>query len=455
MRPQTKYARSGSLHIAYQISGDGPVDMVWAPGTISHLDLDWELPAKARFIQGLSAFTRLIRFDKRGTGLSDRPLTAATLEERTDDIRAVMDAAKSASATIFGVSEGAQMACVFAATYPQWTRSLIVWGAQARWVQAKDYPWGLTAEGYKRLIEEARENWPSVEYLTGAGAGVARDVDPAVLEWWLRYFQAGASPAAVAALEEMNSQIDIRDILPTIRVPTLVMNITHDPLAHVDAARALAAGIPGARFVEFPGTTHSPFTIPPEPLLAEIRSFVTGAPKAVASNRFLTTLVFLDIVRSTERAAVLGDEAWRDLLERYYALARRELRLLDGVEVDRAGDGLLARFDGPARAIRCAVAIREAARHLGIEIRFGLHSGECEAAGERLVGIAVHIGARIVAAAQPGEVLVSSTVKDLVVGSGIEFQDRGFHVLKGVPGEWRLFSVKADRSASTSSAPVP
>lgn len=447
MRPQTKYARSGDVRIAYQVTGGGSIDFVVAPGTVSHLDLDWENPAKVRFIHGLGAFCRLIRFDKRGTGLSDRPHTVATLEERTDDIRAVMDAAGSERAVIYGASEGSSMACVFAATYPHRTRSLIVWGGQARWVRAEDYPWGLTSTEYERLVAEVRENWPSVEYLTGSGAGLGRDVDPAILEWYLRYSQAAASPSAVAALEEMNAGIDIRDVLPTIRVPTLVLNRTHDPVAHVDAARALAADIPGAQFVEFPGATHSPFAIEPERVLAEIQAFVTGAPAGPATGRFLTTLLFLDIAGSTERAADVGDAIWRDLLERYHGLARRELRLFGGIEVDTAGDGVFARFDGPARAIRCAAAIRDATRELGMQIRCGLHTGECELMEEGLGGLAVHIGARIVATASPGEVLVSNTVKDLVAGSGIEFRDRGAHVLKGVPGKWRLFSLVRDRSA--------
>ncbi len=252
MRPQTRYARSGDVHVAYQVSGEGPIDVVWAPGTASHLDLDWDLPAKARFIEGLSSFCRLIRFDKRGTGLSDRPNTIATLEERTDDIRAVMDAVGSERAAVFGVSEGSSMACVFAAMYPPGTRSLIVWGGQARWVQGEGYPWGLSPAEYRGNIAQIRENWPSVEYITGPGAGLGRDVDPAFLDWFLRYCQAAASPSAVVALEEMNAQIDIRDVLSTIRVPTLVMNRLGDPVAHIEAARDLAARIAGARFVEFP-----------------------------------------------------------------------------------------------------------------------------------------------------------------------------------------------------------
>ena len=441
MQPETKYARSGEIRIAYQVTGEGPADVVWAPGTASHLDLDWDFPAKARFIRSLGSFCRLVRFDKRGTGLSDRPHNVSTLEERTDDVRAVMDAVGSERATVFGVSEGASMTCLFAATYPQRVHSLIVWGGQARWVQAEDYPWGLTPEVYAQMIEDLREHGVTLEYLTGSGAGLGRNVDPGFLDWFLRYCQAAASPSAAAALEEMNGQIDIRSILPTIRVPTLVMNRTEDPAVYIEAARDLAARIPGARFVEFPGATHSMFSIEPERVLAEIEEFVTGTRAAAMADRFLASVLFLDIVGSTERAVQLGDADWRDLLESYRAVVRRQLAAFSGIEVDMAGDGLLARFDGPTRAIRCACAISHAVRSLGIEVRAGLHTGEVERMGDQVRGIAVHIGARVMEQAGPGEVVVSRTVKDLVAGSGIGFADRGPHALKGIAGEWQLFLV--------------
>jgi pimeloyl-ACP methyl ester carboxylesterase len=442
MGPETKYARSGDIYIAYQVTGERPIDVVWAPGTVSHLDLDWDSPARARLIERFSSFCRLIRFDKRGTGLSDRPTDAATLEERTDDIRAVMDACGSERAVIFGVSEGASMACVFAATFPRRTRALIVWGGQARWVRTDDYPWGLTPSESERLIGLVREQWPSVEYLQGPGAGLGRDVDTAVLDWFLRYARASASPSAIVALEQMNAQIDIRDILPTIRVPALVMNRTGDPVADIEAARDLAAHIPGARFLEFPGATHSISAVEPERVLAAIEEFVTGTRAPVAVDRLLATILFIDIVGSTARAAALGDAGWRDLLERFNTLTRHEITAFAGVEVDRAGDGLLAWFDGPGRAIRCAVAIREAVRRFSIDIRAGVHSGECEIVANKLGGIAVHIGARVMERAAPGEILVSSTVKDLVVGSAIAFEDRGYQPMKGIPGEWRVFAVR-------------
>ncbi|HEX4836723.1 MAG TPA: adenylate/guanylate cyclase domain-containing protein [bacterium] len=441
MQPETKYARSGEIRVAYQVTGEGPVDLVWAPGTASHLDLDWDFPAKARFIRSLSSFCRLVRFDKRGTGLSDRPRSVSTLEERTDDIRAVMDAVGSERAALFGVSEGASMACLFAATYPQRVHSLIVWGGQARWVQAEDYPWGLSPKAHAQMIADLRENGVTLEYLTGSGAGLGRRVDPAFLDWFLRYCRSAASPSAAAALEEMNGQIDIRNILPTIRVPTLVMNRTEDPGAHIEAARALAACIPGAKFAEFPGATHSMFSIEPERVLAEIEEFVTGTRAVAMADRFLASVLFLDIVGSTERAAQLGDADWRDLLERYRAVVRRHLAEFDGTEVDMAGDGLFARFDGPTRAIRCACAISRAVRSMGIEVRAGVHTGEVERMGDQVRGIAVHIGARVMERAGPGEVVASRTVKDLVAGAGIRFADRGPHALKGISEEWQLFVV--------------
>lgn len=444
MRPPILYAKSGDVRIGYQVTGTDPVDVVWAPGIMSHLDLDWEFPGKARFIERFSSFCRLIRFDKRGTGLSDRPTAAATLEERIDDIRAVMDAVGSDRAVIFGVAGGAPMACLFAATYPQRTRGLIVWGGQARWVAAEDYPWGPSPNEMERLIADLSEHGPSIAYLTAIGAGLGQTIDPAFLEWHLRYARAAVSPSAAAALERTNAETDIRDILPTIRVPTLVMNRTGDPVARIEAARDLAAHIPGARFVDFPGNTHLPFIGDPDHVLAEIQEFVTGMRGAVAADRFLVTMIFLDVVESTARAAQLGDMAWRDLLHRYYTIARRELADFGGVEVDTAGDGFLARFDGPTRAIRCAVEITQAVRDLGLRIRAGLHTGEVELMQDgKVSGIAVHVGARVAALAGSDEVLVSSTVKDLVAGSGIEFEDRGVHPLKGVPGEWRLFAVKS------------
>jgi class 3 adenylate cyclase/pimeloyl-ACP methyl ester carboxylesterase len=447
--PPVQYADSRGVSIAYQATGTGEVDLVFAPGTASHLDLDWEWPARARFYEDLGRFSRLIRFDKRGTGLSDRPTEAATLEERTDDIRAVMDAAESERAYVMGVSEGGSMACLFAATYPERTRGLLLWGTQARWTQAPDYPWGLDRRENEAMLDLLRAGWPSLEYVLGPGAGIGRDVDPALVEWWMRYLRSAASPSSIVAMEQLNAEIDVRGILPTIRVSTLVMNREGDPVAHVDAARAMAESIPGARFMPLPGNTHSMFMLEPEHVVGEIERFVTGRTAVVETNRVLATILFVDVAASTEHASALGDAAWSDRLSGLYARIEQELAVWSGQEVDRAGDGLLALFDGPTRAIRCASAIETAARPLGLELRAGLHTGEIERRDEVVRGIAVHMAARIAGAAAPGEVLVSSTVHDLVAGSGLRFGDRGLHTLKGIDGPRQLFALEDGQTGST------
>jgi class 3 adenylate cyclase len=426
--------------VAYQILGEGnPIDLVIAPGTVSHLDLDWGNAGHQR----LSSFSRLITFDKRGTGLSDRGVYAATLEERTDDIRAVMDAARSERAFVYGFSEGGSMACVFAATYPERTRGLLLWGTMPRWVSTDDYPWGFDPEEHARIIDEMAAGGATVEYLTGKGAGMGAATE-AELDEALRYFRAAASPTQIAALERMNRDMDIRAILPTIRVPTLVLNRTGDPVAPIDAVREMTARIPGARLIEFPGDTHTISGTPEmEAILDAIEEFVTGERPAPVIDRVLTTVLFIDIAGSTERAAALGDRAWRTLLGDHHRLVRAELGRFHGREIDTAGDGTFATFDGPARAVRCAQAIASALQPLGIGIRAGAHTGEVELDGDDVRGIAVHIGARIAARARPSEVLVSSTVKDLTAGSGIVFADAGEHDLKGVPDRWRLYRVLA------------
>jgi pimeloyl-ACP methyl ester carboxylesterase len=439
MHPETKYARSGDVCIAYQITGDGPVDLVWAPGTMSHLDLDWEIPGRRRLLERLSAICRLIRFDKRGTGLSDRPLRMATLEERTDDIRAVMDAAGINAAHILGGSEGGSMACMFAATYPERTLSLLIWGAQARWIASPDHPWGQTREEHNDMLRMLHDDWPSVEYITGPGAGLGKDVDPTVLQNVTRYMRAAASPSAVIAYETMNGEIDTRPILPTIKAPTLVMNRTGDPVAIVHAARDMASRIPGARFVEFPGASHTLGLDDMENVISVIAEFITGERPVQAYDRILSTVLFLDVVSSTEHIAEKGDGAWRNVLNSYYAVVRKELARYRGIERNTAGDGFFATFDGPARAIHCALSIASLVKPLGIEVRAGVHTGECELMGDNVGGIAVHIGARVMGKAEPGTVMVSSTVKDLVAGAGLSFQNAGTHELKGVPNEWTLY----------------
>ena len=442
-RPETKYARSGDVMVAYQVTGErNPIDLVHAPGTVSHLELFWDIPEAAALIERLSSFARLIRFDKRGTGMSDRPPGPATLEERTDDIRAVMDAAGSERAFIFGTSEGGSMACVFAATYPERTSGLILWGTQATWIRTDDYPWGESREDALAEVEELAEKGLTDTYLFGFGAGEGTGMSEDEKERMRRLWRSATTPGALAALERMNLDIDIRGVLPSIRVPTLVMNRTDDPVANVDAARDLASHIEGARFVEIAGNMHPFFQGPEaEAVTAEIQEFVTGSRPALGGDRALATVLFTDIVDSTRKAAELGDRAWRDLVERHHALVRDLLARSRGTEMDTAGDGFFATFDGPARAVRCAMAAVEAVRPLGIEIRAGVHTGEVETIDAKAGGIAVIIGARISGTAAASEVLVSSTVKELVAGSGLTFEEAGEHELKGVPDRWRLYRV--------------
>jgi class 3 adenylate cyclase len=448
-RPETRYARSGDLMIAYQVTGDGnAVDVVLAPGMVSHLDLDWEDPEERRYIELVSSFCRLIRFDKRGTGLSDRGVYAATLEERTDDIRAVMDAAGSERAVIFGASEGGCMACVFAAAHPERTRGLLIWGTMPRWVRTEGYPWGFEPDEHARIVAEFAEQGMTAGYLTGEGFGMTHATEDEVAEM-LRYCQSAASPTQIAALERMNHDMDIRDVLPTIRVPTLILNRTGDPVAEIEAVRSMAARIPDAKLIEFPGDTHG-FSASPkdEPIHAAIEEFVTGERPSPKIDRVLTTVLFTDIVGSTERAAALGDRAWRRLLAEHHRLVRAELNRFQGREIDTAGDGFFATFDGPARAVRCAQAVVAAVREAGLDLRAGVHTGEVELLGGDIGGLAVHVGARIASAAGASEILVSSTVKDLTAGSGLVFEDAGEHELKGVPDRWRLYRVEKESRAA-------
>jgi pimeloyl-ACP methyl ester carboxylesterase len=438
MPPETRYAKSGDVNIAYQVVGDGPFDLVYVPGWVSNIDLFWEKPKPARFLEHLASFSRLILFDKRGTGMSDRVSNdrLPTLEQRMDDVRAVLDAVGSENAALLGHSEGGSMSVLFTATYPERSRALVLVGAFAKRLRSDDYPWAPSLEERLATIEEVERDW-------GAGLDItdyAPQEDPALLEWYSTFLRRSASPGAAAALLLMNSQIDTRHVLPTIRVPTLVLARTGDRDVTVDEGRWLAAQIPGARFVELPGDEHLLWAGDQDCLLAEIEEFLTGTRSAPDYDRVLSTVLFTDIVGSTERARELGDRAWHEVLDEHHARVRSVLEHHRGREVDTAGDGFFASFDGPARAIRAACAIREDVQALGIQIRAGLHTGECELMRDKIGGIAVHTGARVAAAAEPGEVLVSSTVKDLVAGSGIVFADRGERELKGV-GSWRLYSV--------------
>jgi pimeloyl-ACP methyl ester carboxylesterase len=439
MPPETRYARSGDVNIAYQVAGDGPLDLVYVPGWISNVELMWEEPAQAHALGRLAAFTRLILFDKRGTGLSD-PVSLdrlPTLEQRMDDVRAVLDAADSLDTAVFGFSEGGLMSVLFAATYPERVRTLILYGVYAKRVRSSDYPWAPTPEARRREIEKLERNWATKMDLDR----LAPSEDEAFKQRLATYFRRSASPGAAVALMRMNTQLDVREVLPSIRTPTLVLQRSDDLDVNVEEGRWIAGRIPEAKYVELPGDAHTLWAGDTDAIVDEIEEFLTGTRPVPQSDSVLATVLFTDIVQSSERAVELGDLRWRQLLERHHSVVRRELDRFRGREIDTAGDGFLSTFDGPARAIRCARAIAAGVRELGLEIRAGLHTGECELIGERIAGVAVHTGARVAAKARPGEVLVSSTVRDLVAGSGIEFADRGTHELKGVPGEWRLYAV--------------
>jgi class 3 adenylate cyclase/pimeloyl-ACP methyl ester carboxylesterase len=445
VQPETLYAKSGDVSIAYQVVGEGPFDVVWVPGFVSHVDLSWQTPTLAAFTRGLASFCRLIRFDKRGTGMSDR-VGIATLETRMDDVRAVMDAVGSPRAALLGSSEGGPMSVLFAATYPERTWALVLWSSFARYTWAPDYPWGVSEQEAEDEIRETLSGWSSLESMVKVVEGYAPSSDEQTKLAIAARTRQSASPGDVERLMRMNLEIDVRHALPAITVPTLVTNRGDEEPVNVEGSRYLAERIPGARHVEFPGVDHLIAAGDTGPVLKEIERFLADAWEAGRTpdhhDRVLATVLFSDIVGSSERAATLGDRAWRELLERHHEIVRRQLARYRGKEVDTAGDGFFASFDGPARAIHCGCAIAETVGELGLQVRVGLHTGECEVMDGKVAGIAVHTGARIAANAQPGEVLVSSTVKDLVAGSELTFQDHGTHELKGIPGEWRLYAVE-------------
>jgi class 3 adenylate cyclase len=457
MEPRTRYARSGQHHIAYQVVGEGPIDLVYVPSWISQLEHYWDEPTVARYFRRLASFSRLIMFDRRGTGLSDPVPTPATLEEQMDDVVAVMDAAGSERAAVFAWLEGGAMAAMFAATHPERTSALVLYEAMPRMAWAPDYEWALRPEERTALINTA---WGDGTRMIGFAPSAAGN--PRLRSWFARMERLAASPATAAKMMMMNAQVDVRAVLPSIGVPTLVMHRAGDKFVDIRHSRYLAEHISGARYVELPGDEVFPLGQESETLLDEMEEFLTGARHASHSERILATVMFSDIVDSTSRAAALGDRRWRELLESLEAGVDYELTRHRGRAIKTLGDGFLATFDGPARAIRCASAIRQGAQEsYGIEVRSGLHTGEIELIGRDVGGIAVHIAARVLACARPGEVLVSGTVKDLVVGSGICFEDRGEHELKGVPGEWRLWAVTADPAPAAVAAgadramPVP
>jgi pimeloyl-ACP methyl ester carboxylesterase len=443
MTPETRYAKSGEVSIAYQVVGDGALDLVFVMGWVSNIDEFWTEPAFARFLRRLASFARLIVFDKRGTGLSDRVHEAQlpTLEERMDDVRAVMDAVGSPRAALLGVSEGGPMCALFAATYPERTAALVMVGSYPRRLVAPDYPWGRTPEAHEQALAAVERDWGGPVLLDARAPSLAHD--PAFRRWWTTFLTRSASPSAAVALTKMNAEIDVRAVLPTIRVPTLLVHRTGDRTLPVEASRYMASRIPGAKLVELPGDDHLPWVGDQDAMLDEIEEFLTGVRRGPEPDRVLATVLFVDVVGSTETAAGLGDRRWRDVLDRYLAAVRAAVGRYRGREIDTAGDGVLALFDGPARAVRCAWEVRGAVSALGLQVRTGVHTGEVELADGDVRGIAVHIGARVAALAGPSEVLVSSTVRDLVAGSGIRFEDRGAHRLKGVPDEWHVFAVTA------------
>jgi class 3 adenylate cyclase len=440
MEAPVRYAKSGDVHLAYRVFGDGPRDLVLIPGTLSHAEMTWEMPANEHLLKRLTAFARVIVFDKRGQGLSDRVFAAPdyTLEERLGDIKAVMDAAGCERANLYGWSEGGPAALMFSATYPERTSALVLYGTFA---SIKDPPWSEPREEWEKIISTWEPHW-------GEGILLERNApsawaDERVRKATGRWERATASPGSIVSLMRTNYALDVRHILPAIRVPTLVLHRLGDSLVPFECARHLVQNIPDARLVQMEGTDHSIFDHDTQDFVADqIEEFITGERRMHETDRVLATVMFTDIVGSTQRASELGDARWRELLGNWYTVMRKELTAFRGREVGTAGDGLLATFDGPARAIRCASSIRERVHALGLQVRTGLHTGECEFAGDDVIGIAVHIGARVASVAAPDEVLVSSTVKDLVAGSGLKFADRGAHSLKGVPDEWRLFAVQ-------------
>jgi len=441
--PETRYAKSGSYHIAYQVVGSGPIDLVVAPGFISNVEGAWNNPLQAQLFKRLAAFTRLIRFDKRGTGLSD-PVSVKelpTLEERMDDVRAVMDAVGSRKAALLGISEGGPLCLLFAATYPERTQALILYGTYARWLQSDDNSIGMPWQEWHAMLAELEGGWGGPAGLDWYVPSLKEDLQ--MQQMWGGFLRTGASPAAGLALLRMNEETDVRPALAAIHVPTLVLHRSGDRLIAVEHGRYLAAHIADAKLVESPGVDHIPWVGGGEDITSEIQQFLTGVRSMPEPDRMLATVMLTDIVGSTERVAAMGDRKWKDLLERHNDAVRRELARFRGREVKTTGDGFLATFDGPGRAIQCAQAIADAAHKLGIEVRGGLHTGECELLAQDIGGIAVHVAARVAAKAGPGEVLVSRMVKDLVAGSAIRFEPRGTHSLKGVPGRFALFAAVA------------
>jgi class 3 adenylate cyclase len=439
MTPDTKYTSSGGINIAYQVVGDGPIDLVLVPGWVSNIEAFWEEPNCARFLGELSSFARLILFDKRGTGLSDRLVEVSTLEERMDDVRSVMEAVGSERAALLGYSEGGPMCALFAATYPERTSALIMHGSYARRLRTTDYPYGPDPEQMESWITDVARAWGGPVGLEDRAPTLANDLR--FRQWWSHYLRVSCSPSAVVALTRANAQIDIRHILPSIRVPTLVLHCSGDRTMEFGHSQYLASRIAGAKLVIIESEDHIPYASGSAEIVSNVQEFLTGQRHVHPSDTVLGTIMFTDIVGSTEKVSAAGDRRWADLLEAHNAAIRRELAAYRGREINTTGDGFVAIFDGPARAVRCAFAVKEAVRPVGLEIRLGIHTGECEIRRDSISGLSVHIAARIAALASASSVVVSRTVKDLVAGSGIAFEDLGNHNLKGVPDQWHLYRV--------------
>ena len=438
---ETRYAKSGELNIAYQVFGDGDLKLVLIPGWASNVENIWTLTEFAEFADKLAQFARVILLDRRGTGLSDPVVNPPTLEERMDDVRAVIDAAGWERAVIWGISEGGPMAMMFAATYPHRVQALVLYGTFARFSRANDYPHGYPPEANAKWVADLETTWGSGELSRSFAPSMSNDA--ATMRILARLERMAMSPGTAHKLFGLLTQTDVRHVLPAIRVPTLILHRAEDKPVRVGHARYLAERIAGAKYVELPGSDHMPMMGDVDALLDEVREFLTGERAAPESDRILATILFCDIVDSTIRAAELGDHEWKRLLLQFYAMVDGKLHHFRGRKLDTAGDGLFAAFDGPARAVRCGAALVDAAKALSLQVRVGVHTGECEVLGEKYSGIAVHLGARVASAADPGQVLVTSTVKDLVVGSGIHFEDLGSRTLKGVPDQWRLFRLTA------------
>ncbi len=435
--PETRYAKSGKVNIAYQVVGDGPLDLVFVMGWVSHVEYFWAEPTFARFLSRLASFSRLILFDKRGTGLSDRvPVNELpTLEQRMDDVRAVMKAVGSEHAALIGVSEGGPMCSLFSATYPEKTTALVMIGTYAKRLWDNDYPWAPTLEEREKFYEEIEEHWGGPVGLEERAPSLAGD--RRFREWWATYLRMGASPGAALALTQMNAEINVRHLLPTIRVPTLVIHRKDDRCLRVEEGRYVAERIPGAKLVELPGQDHLPFVGDQDAILDEVEEFLTGVRHHTGNDRVLATVMFSHVNMDSS-----ADSHSSDKLDRFRAHVKREVEMFRGREAETFADRFMAIFDGPGRAIRCAVAIRDAARRLGIKTRTGLHTGECDAIGDKIGGNAVETGVQVARIANESEVLVSRTVKDLVAGSGLTFEDRGLHSFGDVLGEWQLFAAQ-------------